>query len=97
MTYKIISISKAKETLLQLSRKVNQEGQAYIFTRDGEPVSALVPVEDYEALLETTEILSNPATMKKLEAALLDEKKNNLWKQDKKGNWTKISKLKKVA
>ena len=49
MRHEILSVSKAKARLLELTRKIQKEGRAYVLTRDGEPMSALVPIEDYEA------------------------------------------------
>jgi prevent-host-death family protein len=51
MRHEILSVSKAKARLLDLTRKIQEDGRAYVLTRDGEPVSALVPIEDYESLL----------------------------------------------
>ena len=92
MRHKLIAISKAKARLLELARKVSEEGEAYILTKDGEAVGALVPMEDYESLLETADVLSDQETLKNLEAALKDEKSNNLWKRDKSGKWVKLKK-----
>jgi len=96
MRHKIIPISKAKAKLLELIRKVS-EGNAYLLTKDGEPVGALIPMEDYEALLETADVLSDPQTLKDLEKALEDEKKGKLWKRDKSGRWIKRKKHYKKA
>jgi prevent-host-death family protein len=90
MRHKILSVSKAKAKLLELTRKVDEEGEAYLLTKDGEPVSALVPVEDYEALSETLNILADHKTMKDLAAALDDEKRSRLWKRDKGGKWIRV-------
>ena len=90
MRHDVLSVSKAKTKLLELTRRVREEGRAYLLTKDGEPVSALVPIEDYEALVETTEILADRKTMKNLTAALQDERKSRLWKRDRSGKWIKI-------
>jgi len=92
MRHKIISISKAKATLLELARKANEEGNAYLLTKDGEPIGALVPLEDYESLLETSDVLADKKTVFDLERALEDEKKGRIWKRDKAGKWTKLKK-----
>ncbi|PYV14572.1 MAG: hypothetical protein DMG07_11675 [Acidobacteria bacterium] len=97
MRHSILSVSSAKARLLELTRKVNEEGKAYLLTKDGEPVSALVPVEDYEALLETHDILVDHKTMKDLAAALDDEKRSRLWKRDQSGKWTRLKKTKGVT
>jgi prevent-host-death family protein len=77
MRHKIISISKAKARLLEIARKVNEEGDAYLLTKNGAPYGVLVPLEEYEALLET---------------ALQDERKGRLWKRDRHGKWIKAKK-----
>ena len=90
MRHKIISVSKAKARLLALTREINEDGEAFLLTKDGEPVGALVPLADYEALLETADVLASDATVNLLEKALDDEKKGRLWKRDKKGQWTRV-------
>jgi len=97
MRHEILSVSKAKARLLDLTRKVQEEGRAYVLTRDGEPVSALVPIEDYDSLLETMNILADKKTMQDLAAALADERRGRLFKRDKSGKWIKYKKTKRVA
>lgn len=97
MRHKIISVSQAKSKLLELVRNANEAGEAYLLTKDGEPIGALVPLEDYEALLETADVLADPKTLRDLEAALEDEKKSRLWKRDAKGQWVKAKKKSKPA
>ncbi|MBI1859955.1 MAG: type II toxin-antitoxin system Phd/YefM family antitoxin [Deltaproteobacteria bacterium] len=97
MRHKTISISKAKATLLELVRKVNDEGNAYLLTRDGEAISALVPLEDYEALLESSDVRFDAQTMKDLRSALDDEKKGRLWRRDTSGKWIRVKKRAKAA
>jgi prevent-host-death family protein len=79
LRHEILSVSKAKAKLLDFVRKVQEEGRAYILTRDGEPVSALVPIEDYESLLETMDVLADKRTMKNLAVALADERCGRLF------------------
>ena len=92
MRHKIIPISKAKATLLELARRVNEEGEAYLLTKDGEPISALVPLQDYESMLETADVLADQRTFSDLKEALEDERKGRIWKRDKTGKWVKIKK-----
>ncbi len=90
MRHRIISVSQAKARLLELAREVSEEGEAFLLTKDGEPIGALVPMADYEALLETADVLASTDTLKMLAKALDDEKKGRLWKRDKKGQWTRV-------
>ena len=89
---KIVSISYAKTKLLEMTRKINDEGMTYLITKDGKPVSALVSFEDFEAFFETADIMTNPTLLKNLRIALDDVKNNRLWKRDSKGKWIKLTK-----
>lgn len=89
MRHKHMSVSRAKARLLELTRKTATEGEAYLLTKDGEPVGALVPIEYYESLLETADVLADSQTLKDLEAALEDERKGHLWRRDKRGKWVR--------
>lgn len=91
MRHKIISVSQAKAQLLKLARQADEEGQAYLLTRDGHPLAALVPIEDYESLLETSDVMSDPATLRHLEEALEDERAGRLWKRDRRGRWVRVA------
>ena len=89
MRHKIISVSQAKSRFLELVRQVETEGKAFLLTKDGDPVGVLVPLEDYEALLETVDVLADEQTLRDLEEALEDERKGRLWQRDEKGHWKK--------
>ncbi len=67
---KIISITEAKKNLLRLSRRNQELGESFLIVRDSEPVSVLIPFEEYESLLETLNILEEePDIKKKLKSA----------------------------
>ena len=97
MKQKIISVSHAKAKLLELMRRVHEDGQAFLLTKDGKPVGALVPMEEYEALLETADILIDTEAFKDLEAALEDERNGRVYKRDSKGKWSKAKGKSKAA
>jgi prevent-host-death family protein len=82
MRHEIIAISTAKSKLLELSRKVEEEGRAYILTRGGVPRGVLVPMESYESMLETEDVLNSESTMAALKRALADEKSGRLWRRE---------------
>jgi len=66
----LCTISKAKQHLLELARRNQETGESFIILRDGEPVSALLPFDEYESLLETLDILeTEPDILKKLKRA----------------------------
>lgn len=64
-TYPAMTISKAQS---QFPRLCRQAKRVLIMKRD-KPVSVLLPIEDYEAMMETMDLLSNPKAMKILRAA----------------------------
>ncbi len=76
---------------------------ALVFTQkakdqyDGEPIGALVPMEDYDALLETSDVLADSRTMRDLRQALEDEERRRLWKRDARGKWVKVKKARPAA
>ena len=92
MKHKIISVNTAKTKFLELARKVNEEGLAYVIKQNGDPIRALIPMESYESMLETSDILSDQETLKNIENALEEIKTHKLWKRDKNGQWIRLKK-----
>ena len=64
-TYPVVTVTQAQSDLPKLCR----EGKRVLITKRDKPVSVLLPVEDYEAMMETMDFLSNPKAMKTLRAA----------------------------
>ena len=64
-TYPTLSVSKAQSGLLKLCR----DKKAILITTHEKPVSVLLPIEDYEALIETMDLLANLTAMRTLRAA----------------------------
>jgi prevent-host-death family protein len=48
-------------------------GRRFMISRRGKPVYVIIPFEDYDALNETIELLSDPVAMKTLRAAKRDK------------------------
>jgi PHD/YefM family antitoxin component YafN of YafNO toxin-antitoxin module len=59
------TIAEAQAKLTQLCRSKRR----FIIARRDKPVYVALPVEDFNALLETMELLANPKAMKALQAA----------------------------
>ncbi|MFA4874520.1 MAG: type II toxin-antitoxin system Phd/YefM family antitoxin [bacterium] len=79
----LISVSKAKQRLLELARRSHDQGESFILLRDGEPVSAMIPFDEYESLLETLDILEDePDILSKLKRAEKEMRKGKfaVWK-----------------
>lgn len=65
----LISITQAKQKLLLLARRSKELGESFIILKDSEPISALLPFDEYESLLETLNILeTEPDILQKLKA-----------------------------
>jgi PHD/YefM family antitoxin component YafN of YafNO toxin-antitoxin module len=48
-------------------------GKSYLITNRDKPTAVLLPIADYESLIETRDLLSNPKTMAVLRAAKAGE------------------------
>jgi len=75
---KTIPLSKAKAGFSKLVEDVGKTRSAYRITRGGEAEAALISMEEYESLVETIEILSDPELMKQIKQSRLDIEKGRL-------------------
>lgn len=64
---KTVPVKELRADLADLLDQVVDRREHVIITRHGRPAAAMVPIDEYEALEETAEILSDPATMKSIE------------------------------
>jgi prevent-host-death family protein len=64
-----LTATQAKTSFLELLRDVEERGETVQITRNGIPAGVLVSAEEWESLLETVSILSDPTTMRKLASA----------------------------
>jgi prevent-host-death family protein len=69
---KIVPVREFRTKLSELLSDVADRRDHVLVTRNGKPAAALVPIDEYEALEETAEILSDPATLEAIEAGLAD-------------------------
>jgi antitoxin YefM len=69
---KIVPVREFRIKLSQLISDVADRRDHVLVTRNGKPAAALVPVDEYEALEETAEILSDSATLQAIEAGLAE-------------------------
>lgn len=74
----LISITEAKQRLTDLARRNREQGETFVLLRDSEPVSALVPFDEYESMIETLDILEqHPTIVSDLAKARADIAKGN--------------------
>lgn len=68
----IIPVTVVKRRLLELLKQLQELKGTIAITKNGLPAGVLMSMDDYESLMETIEILANPATMKALRQSLND-------------------------
>src|SRR3979490_1520177 len=67
---KTVPVREFRTHLSELLSDVADRRDHVLVTRNGKPAAALVPIDEYEALEETAEILSDPAAIAALEEGL---------------------------
>ena len=69
---KTVPVRELRSNLSQLLSDVADRRDHVLVTRNGRPAAALVPIDEYEALEETAEILSDSETLAAIEAGLAE-------------------------
>jgi len=69
---KIVPVRELRANLRQLLDDVADRRDHVLVTRNGRPAAALVPIDEYEALEETAEIISDADTLAAIESGLSD-------------------------
>lgn len=67
---KVVPVREFRTKLSELLSDVADRRDHVLVTRHGKPAAALVPIDEYEALEETAEILSDAATLDAIEAGM---------------------------
>jgi antitoxin YefM len=67
---KTIPVNEFRSNLAEVISEVADRRDHVVVTRNGRPAVALVPIDEYQALEETAEILSDAATLEAIEAGL---------------------------
>lgn len=75
-----VSVSEAKNKLLDLIRRMKHKQEIVAITRDGVPSAVLLSMDQFEGLMETIEILSDQKSMRAIRRSL---------KQADKGRWVR--------
>lgn len=65
-------LTEARDRLSEIVDEVSTRGTEWIITRHGRPTAVIVSFADYEALIETLNILSDEDTMEALDEAAED-------------------------
>jgi len=85
---KVVTATQAKNSFLELLRDAEERGEEVLVTRNGRPCAVVVSIEEWESLLETVEILSDPDVMKKLTRALRERKAGRFFSHEE--VWKKV-------
>ena len=73
-----IPITKAKNELLELIRRIENQDETIAITKNGVPSAIIMSMDKFEGLLETLDILSDESVMKSLRKAI-QESKEDKW------------------
>ena len=65
-----VPVNELRQNLARLLDDVADRRDHVLVTRNGRPAAALVPIDEYEALEETAEILSDPELLGVLDKGL---------------------------
>jgi len=69
---KTVPVRELRSNLSSLLDDVSDRRDHVLVTRNGTPAAALVPIDEYEALEETAEVLSDPEALSALEEGLAE-------------------------
>ena len=73
-----VPLSDAKTHLAKLLSEAENLGEHVVITRSGRPAGVLLPVDEYEGLLETLEILADQELMESIRQGLEDVDKGDV-------------------
>lgn len=79
---KTVPARELRAGLAEVLDQVVDRREHVIVTRRGRPAAAIVPIEEYEALEETAEILSDPAALLAIQRGLADLKAGRTYTLD---------------
>ncbi len=79
-----ITLKALRPELPKVAHAIESEFDRYIVTKRGHPIMMLVNPEDFEGLLETIEILSDPSALKRIRKS---------WKESRTGKTVSLEDL----
>ena len=69
MAKKTMTITEGRKELFKIAEEIQKPDTQYIFTREGKPGVVLMSTDEYDSLVETMEILSDPKIMEDIRKA----------------------------
>ena len=70
-----VSLKTLRPTLPRVIDQIDRKLDRFVVTKRGKPVAVMLSIDDYEALMETLDILADPAAMRGLRAGEADIRK----------------------
>lgn len=70
-----ISISEARKRIFDIAEEVQKPGVFYTFTEKGRPKTVMMSYDEFDSLMETSEIMSDPELMKDIKQAEAEYKR----------------------
>lgn len=81
-TKNILPVTTVKRDLMKLLKKVQEEENPLVITKDGKAAGVLMSNDEYEGLMETLEILSDKQLLKQLKKADEDFRKGRSYSHE---------------
>jgi len=69
---KTVPVREFRSSLSSLLDDVSDRREHVVVTRNGRPAAVVIPMDEYEALEETAEILADPETVAAIEEGLAE-------------------------
>ena len=83
MAKKVITITEGRKNLFKIAEEVQKPDTYYEFTVEGEPRVVLMSREEFDSIMETMEILSDPKILRDIKKAEEEYKKGEYVSWDK--------------
>ena len=80
-----ITLKELRPALPKVADAIDSKMERYVVTRHGKPVIVMLSMEDYEALMETLDILADPEAKKGIRQGINDAGRGRVrsWKEIK--------------
>lgn len=72
-----VPLTEVRDRLSEVIETAATSGEEFVVTRNGRPTAVIISYEDYESLIETVNILSDPDTMNAIAEAETDMESGN--------------------
>lgn len=69
MAKKTITITEGRKELFKIAEELQKPDTQYVFTIEGKPEVVLMSADEYDSLMETMEILSDPKLLQEIKEA----------------------------